>query len=401
MKKFSYQARTADGLEVCGVIAAESAPAAARALAAEGKTPLRIRAQWNFRLPRLHPNRGMTGEARIAFLHELAALLGAGLPVHTSLERLAEGMRDSSCGRSVAALYTEVRQGRALSQAMEMQAGAFPPSLVGMVRAGEESGRLDKLLREAAAVLTEAHNLRESLRSALAYPLFLLAATLFSVLMMTVFVLPIFAALLQDLGTEVPLPTRLLLVLSDGVAAHPYLLPLFSLGLCVAFVLALRVPSLRLFMDGLLLRLPVLGDFLRLAAWQVILRTLGILLRSGIRLDHAVGLTRSVAGNHALSRRLARMEQSLVEGRTFAQVILREPYLSPLLRGMLAAGEEAGDLERLLQHAADYCQRRAGAYAARMEALAEPVMIVVVGAVIFFVVLSVLLPILDTMDALM
>ena len=383
------------------MIAAESAPAAARALAAEGKTPLRIRAQWNFRLPRLHPNRGMTGEARIAFLHELAALLGAGLPVHTSLERLAEGMRDSSCGRSVAALYTEVRQGRALSQAMEMQAGAFPPSLVGMVRAGEESGRLDKLLREAAAVLTEAHNLRESLRSALAYPLFLLAATLFSVLMMTVFVLPIFAALLQDLGTEVPLPTRLLLVLSDGVAAHPYLLPLFSLGLCVAFVLALRVPSLRLFMDGLLLRLPVLGDFLRLAAWQVILRTLGILLRSGIRLDHAVGLTRSVAGNHALSRRLARMEQSLVEGRTFAQVILREPYLSPLLRGMLAAGEEAGDLERLLQHAADYCQRRAGAYAARMEALAEPVMIVVVGAVIFFVVLSVLLPILDTMDALM
>ena len=401
MKKFSYQARTADGLEVCGVIAAESAPAAARALAAEGKTPLRIRAQWNFRLPRLHPNRGMTGEERIAFLHELAALLGAGLPVHTSLERLAEGMRDSSCGRSVAALYTEVRQGRALSQAMEMQAGAFPPSLVGMVRAGEESGRLDKLLREAAAVLTEAHNLRESLRSALAYPLFLLAATLFSVLMMTVFVLPIFAALLQDLGTEVPLPTRLLLVLSDGVAVHPYLLPLFSLGLCVAFVLALRVPSLRLFMDGLLLRLPVLGDFLRLAAWQVILRTLGILLRSGIRLDRAVGLTRSVTGNHALSRRLARMEQSLVEGRTFAQVILREPYLSPILCGMLAAGEEAGDLERPLQHAADYCQRRAGAYAARMEALAEPVMIVVVGAVIFFVVLSVLLPILDTMDALM
>ena len=401
MKKFSYQARTADGLEVCGVIAAESAPAAARALAAEGKTPLHIRAQWNFRLPRLHPNRGMTGEERIAFLHELAALLGAGLPVHTSLERLAEGMRDSSCGRSVAALYTEVRQGRALSQAMEMQAGAFPPSLVGMVRAGEESGRLDKLLREAAAVLTEAHNLRESLRSALAYPLFLLAATLFSVLMMTAFVLPIFAALLQDLGTEVPLPTRLLLVLSDGVAVHPYLLPLFSLGLCVAFVLALRVPSLRLFMDGLLLRLPVLGDFLRLAAWQVILRTLGILLRSGIRLDRAVGLTRSVTGNHALSRRLARMEQSLVEGRTFAQVILREPYPSPLLRGMLAAGEEAGDLERLLQHGADYCQRRAGVYAARMEALAEPVMIVVVGAVIFFVVLSVLLPIFDAMDAMM
>ena len=172
-------------------------------------------------------------------------------------------------------------------------------------------------------------------------------------------------------------------------------------GGCIALFLLFRLPSLRLFADGVLLRIPVLGMFVRLAAWQMILRTLAILLRSGIRLDCAMGLARMVTENRALAHHLARMEQRLVEGRTFAQVIADAPSLPPLIRGMLSAGEAAGDLERLLQHAADYCRRRAGAYAARIEALAEPVMIVIIAGMIFFVVLSVLLPIFDTMDALM
>ena len=141
--------------------------------------------------------------------------------------------------------------------------------------------------------------------------------------------------------------------------------------------------------------------FVRFAVWQMILRTLAILLHSGIRLDRALGLARSVAGNRAIAQNLAKMERSLVEGRTFAQVIVHERCLPALLRGMLSAGEAAGDLGGLLQHAADYCRRRSGIYAARVEALAEPAMIVVIAAMIFFVVLSVLLPIFDTMDALM
>ena len=158
---------------------------------------------------------------------------------------------------------------------------------------------------------------------------------------------------------------------------------------------------LRLHVDALLLRIPVLGTFLRLAAWQTILRTLAILLKSGIRLDRAVALAQSMTGNRALADYLGRMERNLVEGRTFGQVIVYAPYVPQILHGMLAAGEAAGDLERLLQHGADYCRRRAAAYSTRMEALTEPAMIVIVAALIFFVVLSVLLPIFDTMDALM
>ena len=402
MKMFSYHARAADGTRVRGKLAAESAPAAARMLAAEGKIALRIYEQHDFCLPSpLHMSSGITAEERIAFLHELAALLGAGLPVHEALEHLAEDVRNSAYGRTVAALHAEVLRGLPLSQAMEIQAKTFPLSLVGMVRAGDESGTLEGILREATAVLTEEHALREALRSALLYPLFLLAATVFSVLIMTVFVLPIFAALLRDLGAALPLPTRMLLGVSDAVSAQPYFAFGLVVGICVAVPMLLSLPSLRLYADALLLRVPVLGTFVQLAAWQMILRTLAILLRSGIRLDHAVGLARSVTGNRAIARHLARMEQSLVEGRTFGQVIAHESYLPALLRPMLAAGEAAGDLERLLQHAADYCRRRAGTYAVRIEALAEPTRIVFVGGVIFFVVLSVLLPILDAMDALM
>lgn len=402
MKRFSYRARTADGTALRGSATAESAPAAVRALAAEGKIVFHIREQRSFRLPHaLRLRGGITTEERIAFLHELAALLGAGMPVHEALALLRSGVSETSAyGRLVGALHADVLRGMPLSQTME-RSTAFAESLVGLVRVGEESGRLDTILHEAAAVLTEEYSLRESLRSALLYPLFLLTVTALSVVLMTIFVLPIFAALLHDLGAELPLPTRFLLALSDVFAAHPYLPATLALGICCAAVLPVCVPRLKLYADTLLLRVPVLGMFVRLAAWQVILRTLAILLRSGIRLDHAVGLLRSVTENRALMRHLARMQQNLVEGRTFAQVIAREPYLPPLLRGMLAAGEAAGDLEHILLHAADYCRRRAGTYAVRMEALAEPVMIVIVASVIFFVVLSVLLPIFDTMDALM
>lgn len=403
MKTFSYRACMTDGSAVRGTIAADSAPAAVRMLAAEGKTVLRIRERRDFRLPDFLRLRGsISAEERIAFLHELAAVLEAGLPVHEALAHLRAGVSEHSFyGRLVAALHAEVSRGMPLSQTMELRPAEFPESLVGMVRAGEESGSLATVLREAAVALTEAHVLRESLRSALAHPIFLLGATALSVLIMTVFVLPVFAALLRDLGAQLPLPTRILLGLSDVVLAQPYLVVAIIAAVCLAAVLLLRIPSLRRYGDAVLLRVPVLGMFVKLAEWQMILRTLALLLRSGIRLDRAVGLVRSVTGNRALAHRLMRMQQSLVEGRTFAQIVLHEPYLPSLLRGMLAAGEAAGDLERLLQHAADYCRRRAGSYAARIEALAEPLMIVLVGAVIFFVVLSVLLPIFDAMDAMM
>lgn len=404
MKMFSYRACAADGQIRCGVVAAESAPAAVRALAAEGNTALDIRERRTVRMPSvpiLHG--GITPEDRIAFLHELAALLGAGMPVHEALGHIRTGVAsDSAYGRLVCALHADVLRGLSLSQAMELRdARAFAPSLVGMVRAGEESGRLDTILHEAAEVAAEAHILRESLRSALAYPFFLLAATAVSVLLMIIFVLPVFAVLLRDLGAELPLPTRILLGLSDAVAAHPYALPVAAAAVLMSGVLCRRVPRLCLYVDAFLLRVPVLGTFVRLVAWQTILRTLTILLRSGIRLDSAVGLASSVTGNRALSLRLERMEQHLVEGRTFSQVVARESSLPELLRGMLSAGEAAGDPERLLVHAADYCRRRADVYAARMEALAEPLMISLVGCIIFFVVLSVLLPIFDAMDAMM
>ena len=403
MKTFSYRARTAEGEKVQGTIAAESAPAAVRAIAAEGKTVVQI-AAWNpVRLPDFTDVfGGIRTEERIAFFHELAVLLAAGLPVHSALARLCESVGERSAdGRLIAELHRMVTRGTALSQAMEMHPRAFAPSLIGMVRAGEESGTLDVILREAADFLTEEHGTREALRSALAYPVFLLGATALSLVVMTTFVLPVFAVLLRDLHAELPLPTRMLLGLSDTVSAQPYLLPACIAVLALLAGILLRVPALRLRIDGMMLRMPIIGGFVSFSAWQMILRTLAILMRSGIRLDRAVALARAVTGNRALSLSLERMEQSLVHGRSFVQAIASEPCLPPLLRGMLAAGEEAGDLERLLQHGADYCGRRAAQISARMQALAEPAMVVFVAGLIFFAVLSFLLPVFDAMDAIM
>lgn len=289
----------------------------------------------------------------------------------------------------------------ALSQAMERRPRVFSPSVVGMVRAGEESGTLDHIFAETAAFLTEAHTLRESMKSALAYPLFLLMATGFSIVLMTMFILPVFASLLRDLGAEPPLPTRLLLQAADVFTTHPYLVPGAAVLLLIGMIALVRVPALRYYLDALLLCVPVLGRFLRFSAWGMILRTLAILMHSGIRLDCAVHLARSVAGNCVLVRSLGRVEERLMQGRTLAYALAQEGQLPQLLQGMLAAGETAGDLERLLRRSADYCKRVSKQLAARIEALAEPIMIVVIGLVIFFGVLSFLLPVFEAMDRMM
>ena len=396
MTVYSYTARAADGQKVHGSIEAESPPAAARMIMERGASVLSIEERRVFHFPRiLRLRSGITAEECIAFLQELSVLLAVGIPVHCALERLLAGEHGTSMGRVIRTLHRAVMHGMSLSQAMSMQRQVFSSVLVGMVRAGEESGALDVVLRAAASFLTEVHRTREAVRSALLYPCFLLAATLLVLALMTVFVLPIFAVLLADLHTALPLPTRLLLAVSAQMSAAPAQTILTAVGL------VLRVPSVRFLWDRFLLHLPILGDLVSFGTWQMILRILAILLHSGIRLDRAVALACTVTGNRVLERRLQHVERCLIEGHSLTQILSDEPYLPPLLRGMLAAGEEAGELEHILPQAADYCGRRAEAIGQRAAALAEPIMIVFVAGVIFFAVLSFLLPIFDAMDAMM
>ena len=220
MTVYSYTARAADGQKVHGSIEAESPPAAARMIMERGASVLSIEERRVFHFPRiLRLRSGITAEECIAFLQELSVLLAVGIPVHCALERLLAGEHGTSMGRVIRTLHRAVMHGMSLSQAMSMQRQVFSSVLVGMVRAGEESGALDVVLRAAASFLTEVHRTREAVRSALLYPCFLLAATLLVLALMTVFVLPIFAILLADLHTALPLPTRLLLAVSAQMSA--------------------------------------------------------------------------------------------------------------------------------------------------------------------------------------
>ncbi|MBF1704731.1 MAG: type II secretion system F family protein, partial [Selenomonas sp.] len=322
MTVFSYTACTAEGRKIDGIIEAESAPAAARMLMERGETAVRIEERRTLRLPQetrqwLSRRGGVTDEERIAFFQELSALLAVGLPMHRALERLRDGVGESSpSGRLLHDLHHAALQGMPLSRAMETKQQIFSPVLVGMVRAGEESGSLDVVLGAAASFLTEEHRMREALWSALLYPLFLLVAVVLSIALMTVFILPIFAALLADLHADLPLPTQLLLTASAQIADAPAATVFVLLAVPLGIGLLLRIPSVRFLCDRCILRLPVVGVFIRCRAWQMILCVLAVLLRSGIRLDRAVALACTATGNRALRRQLSNIEQRLIEGRS-------------------------------------------------------------------------------------
>ena len=400
MKRFSYRARMADGSLVRGSIDAEHAALAARELMVQGKTVVALyEKRMGISLRDLFLRKEVTDVECIALFQEMAVLLGAGLPVHEALARLSSG-EETARGHLVKSLHRAVVHGSSLSDAMKGHR-VFAPSIIGMVRAGEESGALDVVLGQAAVFLEEGHRVREDIKSALSYPVFLLGATVFAIFLMTVFVLPIFASLLHDLGAELSLLTQVLLSGAEMVSSHPYVLTAILAGLCTAGMAFLRVPYLRLHFDRLLLGVPVFGRFILYTQWRMILRMLDILLRSGIRLDLAVGSAAHVTGNRFLAAELQRAERSLTEGRTLAYALSKINCLPRLIQEMLAAGEEAGALEHLLSQGADYCERTARQLGVRIEAAAEPVMIVLIGAVIFFFVLSLMMPIFTAMDALM
>ena len=405
MGVFLYEARNRAGELFAGTIEAKDKREAAGIIRRRGLWIASLSPQeekkaggpaWRMQFTKL--NAMSAAKLRVLFLRQMAAMMQAGMPVHQALEILSRSDGNPPYQSFLQDLLKGIMAGHPLHEMLAQHPQLFSASLCGLVRAGEASGSLTQIFAQLADFEEHRYEAREALKSAL---LILLVVAVVSLVLMTVFVLPAFAAMLQDLRAELPWTTKLLLTLMAFVESHLALLVAGIVLAAAALFALLRHEKSRTVIDGILLKLPILGPLQCYAAWRILLELLSVMLANGILLTTALEMARDVPANLQVRLEMRALQQQVEAGQPFAVSLRQRTSCPGLFVELLMAGETTGTLDAMMGKAAAFAAADVRHRSARGEALAEPIMIFFVGGLIFFFVLSIVLPLLTTMDALM
>ncbi len=328
-----------------------------------------------------------------AFTRELSALLGAAIPIPQALDSLAEEEENPSLRAMVTGLAEGVRRGSALSTAMEAYPGVFGRLYSSMVRMGEEAGALPRVMSDLADLLEHEDEVRAEVRSAVAYPAFVLVFGILTVLVLLTVVLPRLFGMLEEMLDSLPLPTLILLKLSQVLSRDwPWLL-MIAAGLGYGGWRYMRSERGAEAWDGLRLRLPLLGGVFRSAALGRFARTLGTLARSGVSLLPALRIVEDTIGNRVLARQVAQVSEETRGGDSLAAPLRKMGVFPRGIIQMIEVGEETGRLDEMLLKVAEIEERHMRTRTKTLVSLLAPALILVVGALVGFMVIALLLPI--------
>jgi type IV pilus assembly protein PilC len=392
MQTFRYSAVGADGHRVRGVSAALSEADLEGRLARIGLHLLKARPQ-SARLPRLG-RRAVDSRARLDLLMQLESLLRAGVPLVEALGDLSSSAPTRPLADLVSMLRDRIESGATLSQAMADHAEVFDEQIVGLVQAAEATGELPAVLARIVASLKWRDELATKVRKALSYPAFVAVVVSAAVVFLMIYLVPQLVLFLQTMGQKLPLATRALIAVSDAFVRFWYLI--FGLPLAAAaatWAAAKANPSVRRRLDALTLQLPILGTLVQKVGLARLAETLALLYRSGVPVLEALRRCESVVGNAILREAVARARALIDSGMGMADAFDTVGLLPPLVVRMLRIGERTGDLEGALGNVVYFYSRDVDATVERLQSMIEPVLTVVLGAVLGWVMFAVLGPV--------
>ena len=330
-----------------------------------------------------------------AFSFKLSNMLDAGISILTSLRSIESQTANRKLKAVAGDLCRQVEAGALLSEALSKHPRVFDRFLVNMIKAGEESGKLNEILRRYSLFLDEKQDLQEKITGALFYPALLFASAIIVILFMVTFIIPQFADLFARSKIPLPAITKALFVLGMGLKKYAYL---FILGAAAAvFFLAKYIATKRgrYRMDAFLLKLPVIGLLLRKIYICRFAQTLALLLSSGVAVLQSLDIVKEVIGNEALAGVIAKTRESTEGGGKISEC-LRVSGEFPLdAVDMVAVGEESGDLDGVLNKLADFYNKETSYAIKRLTVLIEPLFLAFIGGMVGFIMLAVLMPIFD------
>ena len=423
MSVFQYTALDAQGVEIKDEIEALSQKEAISKIRNMGYFPTKVtvgaagKKAGAKTAAKPKKRRGADGKVKIKFItqfaRQLSTLQDAGLPILRSLRILEEQQKSGTFRRIIGYVADDIEGGSTLSEALAKYPRAFDRLLVGMVAAGETGGVLDLILSRVADFMEKAQKLKSRVKSAMIYPAVVLTAAFLILLGLMTFVVPSFETAIAEMtdGGELPQITRTVLGISGWIAKGPILpginikIPylgwplggwaaLIGVPFVIIFILKIvrRFRGGRLILDSVKLKIPVVGQLTNKVSVTRWTRTLGTLISAGVPILDAINVTGETAGNEVFSNMLTNVHNSIRQGDTFASPLKQSKTVDSIVCNMVAVGEETGDLDKMLMKIADNYDEQVDVLVASLMSMLEPIMIVVLGAVVMTIVLAIFLP---------
>ncbi len=401
MSTFAFRAIDPLGQQAKGEVDAESKQSVADQLKAKGLIVLDIVEQGRASQPLEIPyfNRIKLGDLAI-MTRQLSTMVSSGMTILRALYVLEAQTENKKLAAELVEVRKDVEAGLPLSDSFERHPKTFNPLFVAMTRAGETGGVLEESLLRIADQLEKEESLRRQVKSAMAYPIVIFTFALSVMLAMVAFIVPVFAGVFKDLGgASLPVMTQFTMGISNVVTGYWYLLLFGTLGLTVAFIKWKKTPRGRSVWQRFLLRIPFkIGDIFQkvaLARWS---RTFGALMGAGVPLLQAIEITKQTAGNVVVEEAMDGVTTSVKAGGTIAQPLMDSPVFPSMVGHMVKVGEETGALTTMLSKIGDFYEDQVAAAVKALTSILEPVMIVFVGGVVGFIVISMYLPLFSIYD---
>jgi type IV pilus assembly protein PilC len=392
MPDYKYQGTSRAGGSVSGVMTAANKSELANLLKRQQITATKMTEKGKeFNIPTF--GGGVKAKELAIFTRQFSVMIDAGLPLVQCLEILAGQQENKFFQKVLVNTRSQVEGGATLSAAMRSSPKVFDALYVNMVEAGETGGILDTILQRLSTYIEKNVKLQRAVKSALVYPVGVLTVAGGVITLLLWKVVPIFATLFAGLGVDLPLPTKIVIALSNFVGSIFGLLLVIAIG---GVIFGLKVwygtPQGRFVLDTIILKLPILGILMRKIAVARFTRTLGTLISSGVPILEGLDITAKTAGNAVVERALQQVRKSLEEGKSLTEPLKESEVFPGMVTQMIAVGEQTGAMDAMLSKIADFYEEEVDAAVKDLLTALEPIMIVFLGVVVGGVVISMYLP---------
>ena len=327
------------------------------------------------------------------FTRQFSTMIDAGLPLVQCLNILAEQSESKTLRSVTGQVARHVEAGSTLADALRRHPRTFDDLFTNLVEVGEAGGILDVVLQRLAAYIEKAAALKRKVKAAMVYPCAIIGVALLVVIFMLTFVIPTFAQMFKDLGADLPLPTKIVMLLSDFVRSYILLLIAGMIGAVMALRSYYRTEGGRATIDALMLKTPVFGTLVRKVAVARFTRTLGTLVQSGVPILDGLRITARTAGNKVVEKAVLQCRAAVTEGKTLADPLRTSGVFPPMVTQMISVGEQTGALDAMLSKIADFYDDEVDTAVSTLTSLLEPIMIVFLGVVVGGLVVAMYLPI--------
>ena len=392
MPVFTYRGTNRSGGNVSGEVTATSKAELQNMLRRQQITPTKMSEKGKeFNLPTF--GSGVSAKELAIFTRQFSVMIDAGLPLVQCLEILASQQENKMFQKVLTGTRGAVEGGSTLSAAMRQYPKVFDSLYVNMVEAGETGGILDTILQRLSSYIEKNVKLQRAVKSAMVYPVGVLTVAGGVIILLLWKVVPIFATLFAGLGVDLPLPTKIVIGMSNMIGSIFGFLALVAFG---AVLFGLKVwygtPQGRYVLDSVILRLPVIGILMRKIAVARFTRTLGTLIASGVPILEGLDITAKTAGNAVVEKALQQVRKSLEEGKSLTEPLKDSEVFPGMVTQMISVGEATGALDTMLAKIADFYDSEVEAAVKALTSIMEPVMIIFVGGIVGVIVISMYLP---------